>query len=567
MTLDPDLPGRIRPRGGEDPQEAREERRPVALPRGRVIAVVGPDGVGKTTLCERIVKDLLGDRRVLHVRFPGLLPRRDPDERRRIRLGEGVEAPAASTSSGDGIEAQAFPLRKYPPAYPPAVSAAKTLYLFVDFVLGWIFRVRPHLRAGGWVVFERGWWDHVVDPRRYRLTSGHLARLLGRLLPPWDLIFVLEAPPEVIRKRKPELPLKELSRQMRAWRELLPPRQRCVYLDAAGPLEDLSRAAGEELSALEAVNSVPSRATFDSAGLPRRSDPRWLVPRGPRAVTRQALAIYHPVTRRGLVGWEAARLAAGLGAFRLLRPAEDLPVQDLLAPHAPAGSYLAVSKANHTERYSALILDASARPWAIAKVATDGRGRDALEREARALSSISPLPSPLRAPRLIGHYPSVLLLEPAAWHPRLRPWSLPVEVASALGRFHRSGLGGSGSPAHGDCAPWNLLRTDDGWVLIDWEEYIAEAPPFYDAFHYLVQAHALLGRPSRSALQAGLSGRGPVGRVLRAYAEGASITTDGCREQFSTYLEMSVDALDPERADGRAGLKARARLLEGLDDA
>jgi hypothetical protein len=30
------------------------------------------------------------------------------------------------------------------------------LYVFVDFVLGWIVHVRPVVRAGGWVVMERG---------------------------------------------------------------------------------------------------------------------------------------------------------------------------------------------------------------------------------------------------------------------------------------------------------------------------------------------------------------------------------------------------------------------------
>ncbi|CAN5701428.1 hypothetical protein BH24ACT26_BH24ACT26_04940 [soil metagenome] len=223
---------------------------------GGVLAVGGPDGVGKTTVCDALIGDVLAGREVLHVRFPGLLPRRDPVERRAIRLGSGQEPDLNR-------------LRVYPPPYPALKATAKTLYLWIDFALGWLVRVRPVVRRGGWVVFERGWWDHAVDPSRYRLRPpARLVSLLGRLLPRADLVFVLHAPPEVIRARRPELTVEELDRQMTAWRTVLPEQQPHVLLDTSEPVAKMlerARRAVAELPARRATPALPGASRRRSA--------------------------------------------------------------------------------------------------------------------------------------------------------------------------------------------------------------------------------------------------------------------------------------------------------------
>ena len=102
------------------------------------------------------------------------------------------------------------------------------------------------------------------------------------------------------------------------------------------------------------------------------------------------------------------------------------------------------------------------------------RGRlTGLETYARFLSR------PLRAPRVLERVPGLLLLEGVQWSARLRPWVLPIDVASGLGRaFAASTDGADLGVAHGDFAPWNLLKAPDGWVLVDWEDSCADAPPF-----------------------------------------------------------------------------------------
>jgi thiamine kinase-like enzyme len=114
--------------------------------------------------------------------------------------------------------------------------------------------------------------------------------------------------------------------------------------------------------------------------------------------------------------------------------------------------------------------------------------------------------------------------------------------------------------AHGDFAPWNLLATESGWTLLDWEIADQAMPPFYDLFHFLVQANGELRRPSKRAIVDGLNQKGWVGAVIQAYGEGSGIEPKQARTHFLSYLQLSsaqVGASIP-----RQGLRIRRRLAE-----
>jgi hypothetical protein len=104
------------------------------------------------------------------------------------------------------------------------------------------------------------------------------------------------------------------------------------------------------------------------------------------------------------------------------------------------------------------------------------------------------------------------------------------------------------------------MRTEAGWVLLDWEETAGGYPPFFDLFHYVVQAHALLGRPSRRDIAAGLAGDGWIGRSIRAYADGAGGDPSEARVRFHQYLSQSNERLDAADPAHRSALRARGRL-------
>ncbi len=506
--------------------------------RGGVLLLAGPDGVGKTTLSRALEETVLVDSPLLrahHRRGVGVLPGRRP------------QGPTSEP-------------HRHPP-YGRLVSAGKLLYLYFDFLLGFVLRTRPFVNAGGWVILQRNWWDLLIDPLRYRLRPmPRLAGLLGALLPQPDLVLVLEADPRVIRGRKAELAEGELERQMRAWRSLLPT-DRSVFLNVAAPPHEVANRAREEIERF-----LDARAARMSAAgwirLPSRTDPRWVIPRGPRRISRAALRIYNPMTRRGLVAWQVARALAALGALRMLPRAEPPPVdvRRLLAPWTPPGGAMAIARGSLPGRHFALLLDGEGREAAWAKIATDTEGRRLLVGEARNLEGMRQrLSPPLSAPAVLSVEEGLLVLEAVAWEPRARPWLLPLDVAEALGAF----AGEMPPRCHGDVAPWNLLRTRAGWRLVDWE-HAGEGIPFQDLFHFLFRAHVHLGRPRYRSLLTGLDGRGQVGRAIHAYARGAGHPPSEVPSYLAAYLEAQLSTLGTARAEHRLATEVATRLLSEL---
>lgn len=528
--------------------------RRAARPTGVLVAVVGPDGSGKSTLARRLpdaCRGLFRREALFHWR-PGVLPR-----------------PGAIIGSAIGDPSN--PHERAP--HGRAVSTALLLYYWVDFFVGSWTRFYTLRAKTGLVVLERGWWDLLVDPHRYRLdVPPSLVNTLGEFLPAPDLMLLSEAPEEMLLARKTELARDELSRQTQMWRSLQADLPQLQILDGAAPADQVLEEARTNIVDHLEMRAV-ARLGRGWAALPRRTSPRWSLPRGPARVAASSLLIYQPMSPARRVAWEVGRRVAGLGGFRLLPRGVSPPrrVRELLAPFIPSRGSIAVARANHTGRFFALIVDGHGDPHVLVKVATDGVGILALEREAAHIDELGPLLSPpLRAPTVIDRGEGVLALQAERWKAHWRPWCLDDDVARAIGRFfaarkHEDGDGLPVGPAHGDFAPWNLLRTDEGWVLVDWEQAAHAQPAFYDLFHHLVQTHVLLHRPARLVLLDAVTGKGPMASALHNYARTASVDASLAPECFRSYLLLSTSALDPDRADGRAGLEIRSRLARSLD--
>lgn len=193
-------------------------------PSGAVVAILGVDGVGKSTVIDRIMPVLQqathGGCTVKHLR-PRLLP---PLSRLKGRVSQEVaDDPHGSKPAGW------------------LGSMVRITWLASDYVLGYWLRVRPLVaRKPGIALFDRYSYDMALDPRRFRL--GIPSRLVGwcvRCLPRPDLAICLHADPAVIHARKQELPEAEIRRQVDGLRRFAATQSRAVLVSTDGTPDEV----------------------------------------------------------------------------------------------------------------------------------------------------------------------------------------------------------------------------------------------------------------------------------------------------------------------------------------
>lgn len=182
----------------------RSRRNPATM-----IAVIGPDGVGKTTFIERFAAGLadltVKGRETIEVQHfrPHLIP----------NINQLLTGKPEVISEFNNPHSAA-------PASMPS-SLLRICYYWTDYVLGYWLKNRRRLIRGRSIVFDRYFFDFIVDPRRSRLSlPGWVPRLFLSMTPQPDLVFFLDADAEQIFARKQELQPDEIARQLAAYRTL-----------------------------------------------------------------------------------------------------------------------------------------------------------------------------------------------------------------------------------------------------------------------------------------------------------------------------------------------------------
>ena len=206
---------------------------PKAPRHGRFVALIGPDGCGKSTVADGVIAQLEqrfgpAEARRFHLR-PGLIP----PLARLVRPWRWFEAPSDCpvTDPHGSAPSSALP------------SLGRLLYYAGDYVAGYPVRVFPHARLrSGLVLFERYYYDFVVDPRRARIgLPTTVMRSLMPLIPRPDVTILLSAPAEVIHARKQELPIGEIARQVREYRALVDGLRGGHHVDVSRPVDQVVR--------------------------------------------------------------------------------------------------------------------------------------------------------------------------------------------------------------------------------------------------------------------------------------------------------------------------------------
>ena len=91
------------------------------------------------------------------------------------------------------------------------------------------------------VVNHRYLVDAIVDQKRYRYSGPvWLLRMIWAIAPKPDIVFLLDAAPEVIQKRKQEVPFAETAAQVQAYRSAIGNLPMGKIIDASLPKQQVA---------------------------------------------------------------------------------------------------------------------------------------------------------------------------------------------------------------------------------------------------------------------------------------------------------------------------------------
>ncbi len=526
------------------------------------IALVGPDGVGKSTTIA-LIRDWferqLPDFRVEVRRWrPGLLP----------DLGWFIGKPSVTVKA-------AKPRRKGGKGH-----GLRVFYYYWDFLLGACWKDRIKTPQGTVVIYDRCALDMKVDPVRFGLNSARGTDLLCRLTPKPDLVVLLDDEPESICQRKQELEEHEVASQLDHWRRLAEAGEvhAIIRIDAepeeiAARIQQLivdtivrkthTRKAWPLPNPLQSLEGVMgSLGSKEFAVLPSGSNPRFLVPLFPLCVAAKSLDILNPQRFVGRAWRKCLSLALGTGVarhFPLSR--RSLAVGKLEEFLAAAVGYpeVAISASLgrggihgkpvfQVMRPDGRIVGYAKLGWNDSTARLVRNEEFSLRRFEGTVFSTAIVPRVLHAGWFRGSY--VLVQEAVAgttddspWEPDQRHMAVlrdlaatsndticaTPEIASRLSLIRQLGfdyyayllehsvrycdrrLHGVRVPrvaGHGDFAPWNIRTTGGKLLLLDWE-YAQPGPAAFDLFHFLIGAATELKRQSATQIYTDLtSGRG-----------------------------------------------------------
>jgi thymidylate kinase len=190
---------------------------------GFSIAVLGVDGAGKTTIIHTI-EAILSKPFHKTVFYEHMRPNFIPSIAALLGKTEG----------------------QIPNSAPHGKDASKWLgsffrlnYYMIDYVLGYWIKIFPQklIKPCLWI-FDRYYYDYLIDPKRSRVKLPKwILRFYSLFVPSPDLILCLGTEPETIYRRKPELPLEEIQRQVIELKKFALTKKNAVWIDTGSEIE------------------------------------------------------------------------------------------------------------------------------------------------------------------------------------------------------------------------------------------------------------------------------------------------------------------------------------------
>lgn len=188
------------------------------------VVVTGTDGSGKSTVIRHIRETFY--RRGVPSFYHHLRPSLFPD----LGVLLGRRGPSEPSCTHDN-----------PHALPPSGTAGSLLrwgYYLLDYTVGHLMKVTLPGLSGGLYIFDRYYYDCLIDPLRFRVSlPERILRLPLGFLPHPDVILCLGGDPGKIYARKPETSLMEVERQVTALREFCRTRKNAFWIDTTVEME------------------------------------------------------------------------------------------------------------------------------------------------------------------------------------------------------------------------------------------------------------------------------------------------------------------------------------------
>jgi len=198
--------------------DANRLTRRLLRPPGVTVVLCGADGSGKSTAASAVVEGLSGT-------F-------SPEKGYHFHWKPPIFSAKRRAARGPVTDPHGRPARG------PVVSLGYFGFHWLEFFLGSHVRLRPMTFRGGLVLIDRFYYDFFVDQRRYRLRVAQpIVRLGHCFLKKPDLVVLLDAPADLLQRRKQEVPLAETERQRTAYLEVVRSLRNGRIVDATQPPE------------------------------------------------------------------------------------------------------------------------------------------------------------------------------------------------------------------------------------------------------------------------------------------------------------------------------------------
>lgn len=210
--------------------------RRIFSPPGYVIAVLGTDGSGKSTIIDGITP-ILNEGFHHGVEYNHLRPNAIPDLG--VLLGKKEKQAAAVVNTEPHALKQSGLL----------VSLLRWGYYMLDYTFGYLKVVWPQIHTKSKVyIFDRYYYDYYVDQKRSRTSLPRwIIRIGDFFVPKPDLIICLGGDPRKIYARKPETSLEEVVRQTETLNAFCVDRKSTVWIDTT---QDVNKSVNDAVVAI-----------------------------------------------------------------------------------------------------------------------------------------------------------------------------------------------------------------------------------------------------------------------------------------------------------------------------